>query len=307
MQAWERFWYSEGPTLALGVFRVLFAVAMGVEVSTSFEVQRTAIVGGFHHPYVGFITPVSERAYALLHWLQYPACILLAVGLWPRTACAALLGLEGYLFLTDHLHFRNHVYLELLITGLLIVSPCDRSLAVGPLRAGARRPPVAPVTAQRLIQVQVCLMYFWAGINKFTASFLSGDVLASFLGGAQLGRGLSGAILDLALSPEARERVVAFTSDPSHMQPLAWGTVALELSLPFALWWRPARPLAILAGLVFHVAIGISMDILTFSLVCTASYLLFLEPETLARLLPRRSSAWPTRRSSPTSATASSR
>jgi hypothetical protein len=64
-------------------------------------------------------------------------------------------------------------------------------------------------------------------------------------------------------------------------------TVVFELGLPFALWFRKTRPIAILLGTVFHLGIFFGMDILNFSLAMIASYFLFLDPETLvSRLRP---------------------
>ena len=58
---------------------------------------------------------------------------------------------------------------------------------------------------------------------------------------------------------------------------------ALELVLPVALWIPRARPFAIPIGVVFHVVIGVSMLIVTFSVAMIASYLLFLDPEGVER------------------------
>jgi uncharacterized membrane protein YphA (DoxX/SURF4 family) len=287
---WEAFWFAEGPTLGLGVFRILFALTLVLEVGTNFEMQQNAVAGGgFHHPYAGFLPPPSERLYWLLHVVQWPASLLLAFGVAPRTACAVLLSAEGWVFFADRLAFRNHTYLSLLLTGLLLVSPCARSLSLASLFRGRRaaRSENAPLTAQRLIQFQISALYFWSAINKLAPGFASGSVMAVAIGEKGLASGASGAILGALLPPETLARVVEAASRPENMVPGAYATIALELFLAFALWWRRTRPAAILLGVAFHAIIGISMDIGTFGLIATSSYVLFVEPGRLERLRAR--------------------
>ncbi len=289
LRAWEAFWFAEGPTTALGVFRILFGAVLLVEVDTNYAVQETALAGGIHLPYADFIRPLSPDLYRWLHLLQVPAALMLMAGVFPRTGCALLLATEGWVFLVDQLHFRNHAYLMLLIAFLLMISPCGRSLALGPRLLGVRPHPVAPLTAQRLIQFQVCVMYVYAALNKLTPSFLSGGVLAVALGGEAVLSGLSGALLDRFASPEQAQALAGFFASPERMVPAAWATFAAELLIPLGLWWRRTRPVAILVGLGFHAFIGVAMDIGTFGAIAVASYVLFLEPETLPRLAARLS------------------
>lgn len=273
---WERFWFAEGSTRALGAFRILFGLTIFGEVGTNFEMQQNALEGGFHVPYLSCLGPLSEDLYRGLHLVQWPASLLLAAGVAPRLACAVLLASEGRVFLADHLHFRNHAYLVLLITGLLLLSPCGRSFSLASLwrRGAASVREFAPLTAQRLIQFQISVMYFWSAVNKLSPGFRSGEVLAVAIGSG-LDKGLSGAILGALLAPETLAHWVGLASRPENMLLGAYGTIAIEFFLAFALWWRRTRTVAILVGIAFHVGIGISMDIGTFGLLAVSSYVLF--------------------------------
>ena len=51
---WNRFWFDESNTLALGLFRILFAVCLWREIGTTASRSRFAIEGGFHLPYFSF-------------------------------------------------------------------------------------------------------------------------------------------------------------------------------------------------------------------------------------------------------------
>jgi len=48
--AWEIFWYAKGNTCSLGLFRILFAITLYLEVSTTAWYSVFAIEGGFHLP-----------------------------------------------------------------------------------------------------------------------------------------------------------------------------------------------------------------------------------------------------------------
>ena len=78
-----------------------------------------------------------------------------------------------------------------------------------------------------------------------------------------------------------------FVFDPQTAMVLSFLTVVLELGLPFALWFRKTRPMALILGIGLHLGILFSMNIINFSVAMIATYLLFLDPETLVtRLRP---------------------
>jgi hypothetical protein len=267
VKAWNAFWFAEGSPVALGLFRVLFGACLLAEIPTSRLKSVNALNDGLLHvPYFDLIRPVSEQTYQLLHGLQYPLIGLLMLGVSTRVACGGLLAVQGWLFLADQLNFRNHPYLFLLLLLLLMLSPAGESLSLAALiravrrRAGLVSGRLRPLTMQRLIQVQICIVYFFAGLHKLHAHYLEGHVLRSLLPGGQSDALLTGA---------------------------AWATVVLELALPFGLWFKHTRAASMLVGIVFHATIAWTLDIRVFSYVMIASYLLFLDPEALARLVRR--------------------
>ena len=188
---WNTFWHAEASPLALGLFSIAFACCLYEEVATTRGKSVFAVSGGgFHLPYIGWIPLAPEWAYDAIHDFQYPFIVLLGVGLFPRFSCAVLLVLQGYVFFADQLNFRNHPYFFLLLLLLLMLSPAGEALSIQTaVRAWRRKESIAPalfgrqhpVTMQRLIQVQVCLVYFLAGLQKLQPSFLEGRVLHHIL------------------------------------------------------------------------------------------------------------------------------
>lgn len=290
---WNAWWHGEVSPLALGSFRILFAWCLWNEVSTTFSRSVFAIEGGgFHLPYVRWIGPMPEWLYGSVHDIQFVFIALLGIGLFARTSCIALLLLQGWVFFADQLNFRNHPYFFLLVLLLLAFSPAGQALAVGPLIRARRegrslraallgRP--RPATIQRLLQVQVCLVYLFAGLHKMRPAFLEGEVLHRILW-QDLPTGDSGELLSHFVTSE--QLAVLFRTG-WVFQALAWTTVALELLLPIALWFGRTRPVAVVAGVTFHLSIAFVMNIHVFSYGVIATYLLFLEPRTLEGIFDR--------------------
>ena len=290
---WNAFWHQETSHLALGLFRILFAYCLFREVSTTQSRSIFAIAGGgFHLPYVDFIQPMPEWAYESVHAVQYVFIVLLGLGIYSRLSCGVLLLLQGWVFFADQLNFRNHPYFFLLVLVILLFSPASEALALRPLlRARQQRRslwkafvgPRGPITWQRLIQVQVCLVYLFAGFQKLRPAYLDGLVLQRILSRDLPTRG-SGDFLARFLSTED---MAALLQTLWLFQALALATVLMELTLPLALWFRKTRGLAILAGTGFHLTIAFVMEIHVFSYAMLGTYLLFLEPKTFSEFFER--------------------
>ena len=285
---------------------MLFAYCLWREVATTYPRSTFAIEGGFHLPYFSLIEPVSSQTYDLLHSVQYPLILMVGLGFLTRISCTALLIVQGYVFFADQLNFRNHPYFFLLVLLLLIASPASEALSVDTMlqrwrqgRAkrrlvkffgaegsfwGSRR----PLTFQRMIQVQVSLVYLFAALHKINPAFLGGAVLGNYLGG-DLFEGASGRFLETMLTDRGFESLRSLVQDPSSLILASWTVVFLEFFLAFALWHHRTRPAGLLAGISFHLSIAWIMNIHVFSYAVIASYLLFLEPETIPQLRQRLS------------------
>ena len=293
--AWVDFWNATGSSFNLGLFRIFFAVCLFFEVDISYRKNSFAVEGGFHFPYVEFIQPVSDQLYGVIHQLQYPLILLLGLGLFTRLSVGTLFLLQGYIFFADRLNFRNHPYFFLLILFLLIFSHSDDALSLRSILRGwrERRPWIPqllgsqkPLTIQRLIQIQVCIVYLWAAMHKLNGSYLSGLVLNYYIR-ADFLTGFAGKILQ-AIFPEAfLIWIFNFFVNPATLMSLSFLSLVVEIVLPFALWFRKTRPIALFVGIVFHIGLYFTLEISTFTLAMIASYLLFLDPETLVcRLRP---------------------
>ncbi len=302
-QIWQRFWHPEGSTLSLGLFRIVFAYCLFSEAPITELKSRFAIEGGFHLPYPfvpSFIHPVSEQTFHFMQMLQYPLIVCLALGLFMRPAIVGLLALQGYVFFSDAVNFRNHPYFFLLVLGLLLFSPADESVSFKSIRRiynngsfsiDALIGPIRPLTFQRLIMVQICLVYFLAGLQKINPAFLDGSVLADELTTTVQHWGRWGIVLPWGETVIQLQDIIM---TPNVLMTASIVTLLIELVLPVTLWFPRTRVASFIAGIGFHLFIGFLMHIPQFSVAMIGSYLLFLEPETLPALARRLGRHWRT-------------
>jgi len=278
-------WFAEGNPLTLAVFRAAFALCLAAEVPSTRHMSVFAIEGGFHLPYLRLVPLLEPKLYAQVHLSQYFLILLLGLGVATRAAAGSLLFLQGWVFYADRMNFRNHPYFFLLVLAILLVSPCDDTLSLRAWLRGRRglqamlRPPHRPLTAQRLIQFQVVVVYVYAASMKIHPQFLGGGIVA-----LEANRWLLGA----AATDDARV-ALSSTFDPTVWMALSWGTIVLEGFLAVGLCWARARPLAFALGILFHLGLGLVMGVWTFSLGYLATYLLFLDPETIPCAIERAS------------------
>jgi len=210
-----------------------------------------------------------------------------------RFSCGMLILLQGYVFFADQMNFRNHPYFFLLVLLLLLLSPANDALSVKALFRMLRERKstldsllgsMRPLTWQRLIQVQLCIVYFYAAFHKLNHAFLRGEIL-SFHVGQQLALEEKRLTLGRFLPEEWLTQLQEFVAVPENLVILAFLSVMIEFLVPFLLWIRKTRPAAMVVGTLFHLGIAFTMNIHVFSYSIIASYLLFLDPDTLPDML----------------------
>ncbi len=173
---------------------------------------------------------------------------------------------------------HHHTGLLCLATALLALTPCGRSWSVdrwwAVRRAEARGLPApperGPLWGQRLIALQVSVVYLASASDKCSGAFLSGQRL------------------------QHHAMTLYFGSDyptwswfPAVCQALAISTVILEFSLGAGLWMRRARPVLIPLGIIFHGILYMTLPVSTFSLTMWLLYLAFIDPDDLHRFVNR--------------------
>ncbi len=239
----------------------------------------------------------AEYADAWTHWCERPANEYLLFGFWAASLACVTLGLWTRpstivaLLLTVSFHLRivqtTNGGDSVARCGLfyLMLAPAG---AVWSLDAWMKRrwrsrrglppdpsPVLIPAWSVRLIQIQLCLMYFFTGLVKVV------DDLPTLI---QTGRPaadadwLTGHAVYWVLNDIELNRVpFAWLAPPMWLcQALSWGTLVFEIGFSFLVPSRRLRPWVLLGGVSFHLGIWATTEVGWFSQMTICWYAVFL-------------------------------
>ncbi len=276
----------EGSPWPLAIFRVLLASSLVFEASENVKRIKYYTPKTFHFPYVDFITPLpAEQIQQIFEW-QYIFAVMVLIGALTPLAALGVILTQGYVFFICQLNFRNHIYMALLFTFLLMVTPCARTLSVD---AGLRwaywtlrgQPEKAPppqwvnAIGQRVIGLQVFAIYLYATLHKINPGFLTGYPLTK-----ALSRAIPKSFLAQWgwITPEQAQWMSERVAEPQWAALVAYLTVFSEGFLALGLLFPVTRPAAVLVGIGLHLSIGLSMNIITFGAMLVSAYVCFWMP-----------------------------
>ncbi len=124
----------------------------------------------------------------------------------------------------------------------------------------------------RFIQIQLCVIYMFSGLEKLKGS--------SWWEGTAIWEALS--FYDFTLFDFS-----FLLSVPLLSGVLVVFTVLFEIYFPVLIWVPKLRKVLLILGLLFHLGIGLSLNIYFFSLIMLSAYILFIPSESLRRFLSR--------------------
>ncbi len=127
--------------------------------------------------------------------------------------------------------------------------------------------------AQRLLQMQLCLIYLYTFIVKAQqADWQNGSALQKVF-----------------QTRELRNFPVPdfITHNQSICQFLTWSTLGIEIVLPILLWVRPIRNYVVVFGIAFHLCMEYCLNIPMFQPLMIACLICFLEPFSILRVFVR--------------------
>lgn len=221
-----------------------------------------------------FLLPHTDQSVLALWWLSLVFALLLCLGFRTRFSACAL-----YIFLTS-IYQRN---LDVLNSGdtllriyilLLACSQADQAFSVDSWLAGRRTwaqqwSVEAAVWPQRLLQLQVAVVYCQATISKLagntwcdgTAVYYATHVLA----------------YQKFAIPFIFENIVT-------VKLLTWAALAIEFALFTLIWYRPWRYYILGAGVMLHLGIDWCLNIPLFEYLMIAGYICFFDGDQLSKI-----------------------
>lgn len=245
-----------------GMVRVLIGIAAMLKaIQMSSVLERFDAAGVLRIPYVEWAPSVSDFPSGLVVAVWLVAAALFAAGLWTTASGTLLTATMAAVLLSDQQLYSNHLYLVVLMAGLLTLARSGSALSVD-ARTGRGRKEI-PEWPLLLLRIQVSIVYLFAGLSKLNATFLSGTVVAVTL---------------------RRDGPLAVPLEWRTFEPMAvisLMAVLTELFLAVALWLPRWRRAAFVVGLGMHVGIAMwfvpTDQLMVFSIIILAPYLLFLD------------------------------
>jgi hypothetical protein len=188
--------------------------------------------------------------------------MLVALGLYYRTAIILLFFAYTYVFLLEKSVYMNHYYLIALLCFLMIWMQPHRAFSLD-----RRRRPDLPPTVPRwnvlLLRVQLFIVYFYGAIAKLNPDWLAGEPMYS----------------------EIVRRAPDVPSIAAHVPPallaygIAYGGLLFDATVPVLLCFRRTRRIGFLLAAVFHLLNDLFLKIGVFSYLMTGAITVFFDPD----------------------------
>jgi hypothetical protein len=284
VEGWNRFFFEPISPLPTAIYRILLGTLVlskqllnlpdvltwyGPRGTLTFEVAKH-VSGGSGFNLFDWLPHTNAAVWALFAATCLCA-IMLIVGLFTRPSAVLLFML---LVTLDH---RNPLVLNSgdtflrIATFFLIFSPAGKVLSLDSRWWGNGEKSYAP-WAMRLLQLQLAFLYLYAFVWKVTGTmWLSGT-----------------AIYYTSRLLEFWRFATPYVFE--HMWTIklwSWFTLLIEFALGTLVWVKELRYPVLLSGVLLHLGIDYSMNIPLFGPIMMSTYVLFVEPADLERLLTR--------------------
>lgn len=286
IKAWNIFWFRPISARPLGVFRIILGqIVLAQLLLVWCDVNHWLTDRGILQGDEARLVAGPLRPSPLL-WIQDPISVRIFLAATAVVAVATIVGWHSrisslllYLMMLS-IHNRNVLTncgpdtLLIILLFYLMLSPSGAAYSLDARRIAKRRGTVAePIIvpwAQRLIQVQLCLIYLITAILKCNGS--------SWLDGT--------AIHYVVHNVEVRRFNLEWLAQyPLVINGLTHTGLIVEFALAFLLWFKPTRFWTAMAGVGLHIGALFLVNVPLFGEMMTLCYLTFLTPSELDTFL----------------------
>ena len=257
-------------------FRILFGGLMmvgAVRFMLSGWVERLYVEPRFFFKFYGFewVEPLGQTGMYVLYSLIAISAAMVMFGLFYRMAAVIFFLSFAYSELIDLTNYLNHYYLVCLLAFLMIFLPAHRRFSLDAWRRPGLSATHVPAWVIHLLMFQIGLVYCFAGFAKLNPDWLFRAMPLAVWLPAKADWPL--------LGPLFEQPWVAFA--------FSWAGAVYDLTIPFWLLWRPSRPFAYLAVVVFHLLTKLLFNIGLFPFIMIFNTLIFFPATFHERLLGR--------------------
>ena len=290
---WNRLFLEERPSISLSFFRIFAALATGFYVIPTFFPLADNYLSTAFKTYnsnffpVWFIVLVQKSPDSLVVffvWLFCFAWVFFLIGFLSQMSCIVMVACCYYFYALNHFAVGHALTWDILLVTLFQMCwvPYHGDyfsldcLLRGDISAYKRR---RPFFLQRLLQMQIGFTYFYTALYKITASgnWLKDNPLYYLLNYPPQGVTKNFLLKEfMAARPEL----------------CYWTGISLvltELTMLFLLFYPPTRISAIYLGVVFHIALILTLDVpAIFFFLFPAQLLLFIHPDRVLRWIEQK-------------------
>ncbi len=227
----------------------------------------------FHFKYYGFewVSLLPPEGMYAVHILLAISSLCVILGYRFRLAATLQFLLFTYTELVDLTYYLNHYYFVSIATALLILTPANKAFSLDVLQRPTSWRTQAPRWSILIFQVQLGIVYFYAGIWKINYDWL---VLA----------------LPLKIWIPANDQL-PLIGGLFHKEWLpylfSWFGMLYDVTIVFWLSWQRTRLWAYATVIFFHTLTGLMFQIGVFPLVMIGATLIFFSEEWHTRLWNR--------------------
>ncbi|MGQ0829526.1 MAG: HTTM domain-containing protein [Bacteroidota bacterium] len=267
----------------LALFRVLFGGIMFgsiIRFASKGWIHDLYVKPVFYFTYYGFewVKPLEKTGMYIIFTLMAIAALLIMLGLFYRFSATVFFIAFTYVELIDKTNYLNHYYFVSIVSFLMILLPAARYFSLDVFFKPEKRVTHIPRLFVIVLQLQLGLVYFFAGIAKLTPDWLF-DAMP----------------LRIWLPPHTNMPVIGFLMDKVWIAYFfSWFGAIYDLSIPFLLVFKKTRVIAYTLVIVFHIMTYLLFQIGMFPYIMIICTLIFFSENfhlkavsLLQKLLPK--------------------
>ena len=266
----------------LVVFRIVFGLVMcysTLRFTLRGWIEDHYLAPSFHFKYFGFHWVEVLPAFWMyaIHIVMMLAALCVCVGWYYRAAAWMLFFTFTYAELIDVSYYLNHYYFVSIICGLMAIVPAHLQFSLDVLRRPACRSATVPGWSILAIQLQVAIVYVYAGLAKINTDWLLHA-------------------LPLKIWLPAKDEIPALGELLAHpITPYLFSWLGMLFDCTIVIWlsWRRTRLWAYGAVIVFHAFTGIVFQIGVFPWIMVAAASIFLPSQWHEVILRKLTTIFP--------------
>lgn len=264
----KKYLLNEKSIAPLVVFRIAFGALMLASITRFIYkgwVHSMYIMPKVYFPFYGFewVKPLSPVGMYIVFGLMLVACVGIILGAFYRLSAVLFFLLFTYVELIDKTNYLNHYYFISLVSFLLIFIPAHKSFSIDNIRLKKQDSTSAPAFYLLLLQLQMFVVYFFAGIAKLNYDWL-----------------FEAQPLKIWLPAFSHYPVIGSFMEKEWVAYLfCWFGCIYDLSIGFFLFNRRTVNIAYVFVIIFHAATALFFNIGMFPYIMMTITIVFFKEE----------------------------